>query len=341
MQDRFLRACRREPVDFTPVWFMRQAGRYQPEYRALREQHSLLELIRRPDLAAQITVLPVRQLKVDAAILFSDIMVPLGPMGVEFSLEPGIGPVVASPIRRSTDVAKLRPIDPSRDLRHVTETVGQVVEELGPVPLIGFAGAPFTLASYLIEGRPTRTYTRVKEFLWTETTAWADLMDRLSAMVLAYLELQVHAGARAVQLFDSWAGQLSSTDYERAVAPWVDHLVGNLAELGVPVILFAVGADHLLERMAATHADVIGVDWRVPINQAMSRAPKAAIQGNLDPAVCLLPEQELLHFADRILDEAAGRPGHIFGLGHGVLPQTPPDRLRRLVEHVHARTVRF
>ncbi len=340
MDDLFLRACRRQPVERTPVWFMRQAGRYQPEYRALREHHGILEICRTPELAAEVTALAVRQLGVDAAILFSDIMVPVAAMGVDLRIEDGRGPVVDSPVRAAADVARVRPLDPAEDVPFVAEAVRILVKELD-VPLIGFAGAPFTLASYLVEGGPSRDFVRTKALMLGEPKVWRSLMDRLSSAVLAYLRAQVEAGARAVQLFDSWAGALSPGDYEEHVLPSSRAVLEGLADLGVPRIHFGVGTGELLPLMRDAGADVVGVDWRVPLDVAWDRiGHEAAIQGNLDPAAVLASWDVLRGKALDVLGGAGGRPGHVFNLGHGVLPETSPDTLRRLVDLVHEETAR-
>jgi len=334
-RDLFLRACRREPTEHTPVWFMRQAGRYQPEYRALRRRHGILEICRTPELAAEVTVLPVRQLGVDAAILFSDIMVPVASMGVDVRIEEGTGPVVGQPFRTSADLARLHALEPERDVPFVLEAIRMVVRELD-VPLIGFAGAPFTLASYLVEGGPSRSFTRTKALMLEEPGTWGRLMECLSEAVLAYLRAQVEAGARAVQVFDSWVGALAPEDYEERVLPFVRPIFEGLAGLGVPRIHFGVGTGELLELMRDAGADVVGVDWRVPLDRAWERlGTEVAVQGNLDPAVLLAPWEVVERRARAVLDRAGGRPGHVFNLGHGVLPETEPGALRRLTDLVH------
>ena len=333
--DRFLRACRREPVDRTPVWFMRQAGRYQPEYRALRERYTLLEICRQPELCAQVTRLPVEQLGVDAAILFSDIMVPLGPMGVDYELKESVGPVVAEPIATMADVQRLRPLEPEA-LAYVLETIRLLVREL-PVPLIGFVGGPFTLASYLIEGQPTRAFLKTKAMMYSEPAVWHALLERLTDMAVRYLRAQVRAGAHAVQVFDSWVGCLSPADYRAFVLPHMRRLFAETADLGVPRIHFGVNTLGLLPLMRAAGGDVIGVDWRADLAAAWDLlGPDVAVQGNLDPVLLLAPEDVLRRRVEEILASVAGRAGHIFNLGHGVLPQTSPARLRQVVEWVHS-----
>jgi uroporphyrinogen decarboxylase len=314
---------------------MRQAGRSLPEYRALREKHSILEMCSTPELAAQATLQPVKRLGVDAAILFSDIVVPLRGMGVDLDIEPGVGPVIADPIRSVDDVDALRPLDPISDVGYVLDAIKIVVAELD-VPLIGFGGAPFTLASYLIEGGPSRTFARTKALMLGEPATWNKLMDRLSESILAYLRAQVAAGARAIQLFDSWVGALAPAEYLTYVAPSVERILGGLEDLAVPRIHFGVGTGELLGSMGSVGADVVGVDWRVPLGRARERVGGGlALQGNLDPAICLAPWPVVEEHAREVLRQGGGR-GHIFNLGHGVLPETDPDILARLVELVHS-----
>jgi uroporphyrinogen decarboxylase len=330
-----LAAYRGEPVERLPVWFMRQAGRSLPEYRAVRERATLLQIVHTPDLAAEVTMQPVRRLGVDAAILFSDIVTPLEAIGVELEIRPGVGPVIASPVRSVSDLRVLREFHPEEDAPYVTETVRILASELR-VPLIGFAGAPFTLASYLIEGGPSKAQARTRALMLSDPVTWRQLLDRLCEIALASLAAQVRAGARAVQVFDSWIGSLPATQYERHVLPVVTRLFAGLAGLGVPRIYFGVGTDHLLESMAQAGPDVLGVDWRTPLDQARVRLPGSlALQGNLDPAVCLAPWEVLGPAVSDVLARAPRR-GHVFNLGHGVLPQTPPDMLKRIVEMVHA-----
>jgi uroporphyrinogen decarboxylase len=332
---RLLSALRGDPVDAVPVWFMRQAGRYQPEYRTLRERYGMLEIADTPRLAAEVTVRPVEQLGVDAAILFSDIMVPMGPAGVAFEIREGVGPVVANPVRSATDVARIGPVDPEHDLPHVLEAVERSVAMLGPTPLIGFAGAPFTLASYLIEGRPSRQYVETKRMLMAAPETFDALMARLADIVGAHLAAQARHGAAALQVFDSWAGALAVEDYAARVAPHMARLFSSLAPLGVPVIYFAVGAGHLVDAMAATRPTALSVDWRTPLSVVRSRLPAdMALQGNLDPVAVLAPWPALEAAARRVLAQG-GRRGYVFNLGHGVLPETDPKTLRRLVALVH------
>jgi uroporphyrinogen decarboxylase len=331
----FLRACRCEPVPYTPVWFMRQAGRSLPEYRRVREGVGMLESCFRPDLVTEITLQPVRRYGVDAAILFSDIVVPLKAVGVDLDIKPGVGPVIAAPIRDRAGLAVLRPLEPS-DVAAVTEAVGATVAELGAVPLIGFAGAPFTLASYLVEGGPSRGHERTKALMYGDPELWHDLLGRLAVIAGGFLRVQVAAGASAVQLFDSWAGALSEADYRRYVLPHSAAVLAEVADLGVPRIHFGVGTGELLAAMGEAGADVVGVDFRVPLSEAARRVgPGYALQGNLDPAVTFAPWPAVEEQTRRVLDEAAGLPGHVFNLGHGVLPETDPDVLARIVDLVH------
>jgi uroporphyrinogen decarboxylase len=332
--NRFLRACRSEPVDAVPVWFMRQAGRSLPEYRALRERYGMFEVMANPELTAEVTLQPVRRLGVDAAILFSDIVTPLKAIGVDVEIKPGVGPVFAQPIRAAADLDQLRPLEPATDLAPVLEAVRILTGEL-TVPLIGFAGAPFTVASYLVEGGPSREYARTKAMMHGEPALWRELLDRLADLALATLRAQVQAGARAVQLFDSWAGALSAPDYRAHVMPATVRIFEGMADLGVPRIHFGVGTGELLGDFAAAGADVVGVDWRVPLDEARARVGDKAVQGNLDPALCGAPWTVVRAAAADVLSRNGGRVGHVFNLGHGVLPETDPDVLARLVAFVH------
>jgi uroporphyrinogen decarboxylase len=333
----FLRACRGEATESVPVWFMRQAGRSLPEYRALRASESILEAVRRPELAAEITLQPVRRYGVDAAILFSDIVVPVVAVGVDIEIVPGKGPCLATPFSGPSDLSRLRPLEPEADVGYVLETVRILAAEL-KVPLIGFAGGPFTVASYLLEGGPTRDFARTKALMHKEPATFAALLDALAQITAAFLRAQVAAGASAIQLFDSWAGVLSRHDYERFVLPASRAVLGALSDLRVPRIHFGVGTGELLDLMGEAGADVVGVDWRVPLRTARSRVgPHRALQGNLDPAVCLAGAKPAEGEARRVLAEGcAAGPGYIFNLGHGVLPATDPSVLEHLVEVVHS-----
>ena len=335
MNDRFLRACRREAVDATPVWFMRQAGRSLPEYRAIRERASLAEIVRDPALCAEVTAQPVRRLGVDAAILFADITTPLPGIGVDVEIVDGVGPVIDQPIRSASDVAGIRAFDADETVGGLLAAIRLLRSEL-EVPLIGFAGAPFTLASYLVEGRGSRDAVTLKRLLHESPDVAEALLARLVDMTDAYLAAQVNAGVQAIQLFDSWIGVLSPYDYEQHVAPHMRRLFDGLSRLGVPTIHFGTGAAGLLPRIAAAGGDVIGLDWRVDLADGWALVGDRAVQGNLDPAVLLGPWANTQAQARWVLDRAGGRPGHIFNLGHGVLPSTDPDQLRRLVDLVHA-----
>jgi uroporphyrinogen decarboxylase len=336
----FARACRREPVPHTPVWFMRQAGRSLPEYRKVRAGVPMLEACTRPDLVVEITLQPVRRHGVDAAILFSDIVVPLKAIGVDLDIAPGVGPVVHRPFRSWADLDRLRPLEPG-DVPYIQQAVRQLTDELGGTPLIGFGGAPFTLASYLIEGEPSRTHEHAKALMYGEPALWAALLDRLADITAAFLRVQIEAGASAVQLFDSWVGALAPEDYRRRVLPASAKVFAGIADLGVPRIHFGVGTGELLGLMGAAGADVVGVDWRVPLDRAARRVGRGkALQGNLDPAVLLAPWEAVAAATRDVLDAARGLDGHVFNLGHGVLPSTDPDSLTRVVELVHAETAR-
>jgi uroporphyrinogen decarboxylase len=334
-KDRFLRACRREPVDVTPIWLMRQAGRYQPEYRQLRAKYSMLEICTTAELAAEVTLLPLRRFELDAAILFSDLTIPFLAMGVSFTLKENVGPVITQPLRTEADIAALRVMEPHADLPFVGESIRILRREL-KVPLIGFAGAPFTLAAYLIEGGPSRDYSRVRAMIYREPQLWTRLMEVLSENVTRYLQMQIEAGAQAVQVFDSWVGAVSPTVYRRHILPAMQRIVGALRTLSAPVIYFGTGTASLLEAMQETGADVIGVDWRVLLDEAWARLGyQCAIQGNLDPAVLLASAQTVRAEAREVLRRAEGRPGHIFNLGHGILPDTPIENVQVLIDTVH------
>ena len=339
MNDRFLRACLLEPVDATPVWFMRQAGRSFAAYRNLRERYGILELAKTPELCAEVTLMPVRELGVDAAVLFADIMLPLEPMGVGLRIEPEVGPIIDRPIRSAADVKALRAFDPA-EVSFTLDAIRLVRRELdGKAGVIGFSGAPFTLACYLIEGRPSRDYAAAKAFMYHEPAAWHDLMDRLSTMVVAYLRAQVDAGAQVVQLFDSWVGGLGPADYRAFVQPHVRRIFAALH--GVPTIHFGTGTAALLELMAEAGGDVIGIDHRVPLSDAWRRVGyDHGVQGNLDAARILAGWEATEAGVRAVLAEADGRLGHIFNLGHGVLPESDTALLRRLVDFVHEQTAR-
>jgi uroporphyrinogen decarboxylase len=337
VSDRFVRACRREPVDATPVWFMRQAGRSFAAYRELRQRYGILELAKTPELCAEVTLMPVRELGVDAAVMFADIMLPLEPMGVALRIEPEVGPIIERPIRSAADVDALREFDPS-GVAFTLDAIRMVRRELdGRAGVIGFSGAPFTLACYLVEGRPSRDFATAKAFMYREPDAWHRLMDRLATMVTAYLRAQIAAGAQVVQLFDSWVGGLGPADYSTYVQPWVRRILDGVRE--APTIHFGTGAAGLIELMADAGGDVIGVDQRVALDDAWRRiGPNRGIQGNLDAARLLAGWDATEAGARSVLEAAGGRPGHVFNLGHGVLPATDTDLLRRLVDFVHEAT---
>ncbi|HEX7974365.1 MAG TPA: uroporphyrinogen decarboxylase [Anaerolineales bacterium] len=337
---RFLRACRGLPVDATPVWFMRQAGRYMPEYRAIRSQYSLLEIVARPAIAAEVTLQPVRALGVDAAILFADILLPVVPMGLELEFVKGEGPCIRSPVRTWEDVTRLRVAEAESDLGHVLEAARLVSAELGDTtPLIGFSGAPFTVASYMIEGGPSRDYRLTKLMMYSQPETWQALMEKLAATLAGYLLGQVRAGAQAVQLFDSWAGALSPRDYARYVLPYSHDVLRRVRAAGVPSIHFGVDTATLLPLMKQAGGDVIGLDWRTPLDQGRALlGEEVAVQGNLDPVALFAPLPVLREQVQYVLRGAGGRPGHIFNLGHGILQGTPVENVRAVVEMVHEAT---
>jgi uroporphyrinogen decarboxylase len=337
----FLRACRGEPVSRTPVWFMRQAGRSLPEYRQVREGIPMLESCTRPELVTEITLQPLRRYDVDAAILYSDIVVPLRAVGVDVEIKPGVGPVVGEPIRSAADLARLRPLRPD-DVPYITAAVKSLVAELGPKPLIGFAGAPFTLASYLIEGGPSKNHDLTKAMMYGEPGLWHGLMDRLADIAIGFLSTQVAAGAAAIQVFDSWVGAVGAADYRELILPHTSKIFAALAPTGVPKIHFGVGTGELLGLLGEAGADVVGVDWRIPLDEASRRiGPGRAVQGNLDPAILFAPWDVIESRAREVLRRGAGASGgHVFNLGHGVPPGTDPDVLARLTDLVHSASAR-
>ncbi|WP_327046745.1 uroporphyrinogen decarboxylase [Microbispora sp. NBC_01189] len=336
----FVRACQREAVPHTPVWYMRQAGRSLPEYRRVRAGVEMLTACATPDLVVEITMQPVRRYGTDAAIFFSDIVVPLKAIGVDLDIKPGVGPVVETPIRDKAGIDTLRPLEPD-DVPYVTEAVGALTGELGGIPLIGFAGGPFTLASYLIEGGPSKNHDRTKAMMYGEPELWHSLMERLGAITLAFLRVQALAGASAVQLFDSWVGAVAPQDYRTYVLPHTSRIFAGLADLGLPRIHFGVGTGELLGLMGEAGADVVGVDWRVPLDEAALRVGAGkALQGNLDPAILLAPWEVAESRARDVLERGRVAEGHVFNLGHGVLPSTDPDQLARLTDLVHEESAR-
>ena len=340
MNDRFLQACRLEPVDATPVWFMRQAGRYMPAYRALRERHTLLEICRQPELAAEVTLQPIDAIDVDAAILFSDLLLPLEPMGIPFDFVKGEGPVIDPPLRSVEQIDRLRRFEPRESLAHVLDTIHLLRTRLADrVPLIGFAGAPFTLASYAIEGGPSSNYARTKALMYGEPDAWHQLADTFATVVADYLTAQIEAGVQAVQVFDSWVGALSPRDYREFALPHTQKIFETLRPFGVPTLHFGTGTATLLPAMREAGGDVIGLDWRIPLDTGWELVGEdRAVQGNLDPTLLLGPVERMLRGAYDVLQRARGRPGHIFNLGHGILPSTDLERVRTLAQFVHQQT---
>jgi len=337
MNDRLLRACRLEPVEPTPVWLMRQAGRYMAEYRRLREKHTILEIIKTPELAVEVTLQPINAFDLDAAIIFADILPPLEAMGLSLEFIRGEGPIIHNPLRSAADVAALSVPDPRESLSFTMEAIHLVQRELaGRLPLIGFSGAPFTLASYAIEGGATRSFVLTKSLMYNQSEAWHGLMDKLTTMVGDYLKAQAEAGAQVLQLFDSWAGALSPADYRRYVLPYSRRVIQTARSSGAPVIHFGTGTSGMLETIKEAGGDVIGVDWRVNLADAWRRlGDDVAIQGNLDPVALFAPLPELERHVADILSQAGGRAGHIFNLGHGILPQTPVEHVAALVDMVH------
>jgi len=335
--DRFLRACRREDVDRTPIWLMRQAGRYMAEYRAIRERHGFLEMVKTPELAAQVTMQPVQAFDIDAAIIFADILPLLEGMGLHLTFEKGEGPVIHNPLRSPADIAALRRPDPRETVAYTLDAIRLVKQELAErIPLIGFSGAPFTLASYAIEGGSTRDFRITKRLMYAQPETWQQLMTRLTALVGDYLLAQVEAGANALQIFDSWAGELAPGDYEEYVLPYVQQCVATAKHSGVPVIYFGTDMNGLLPLLRQTDADVLGLDWRVSIDDGWAELGSGvAVQGNLDPSVLFAPWPEIERRAAEILTRVAGRPGHIFNLGHGIMTETPVEHVKQLVDFVH------
>jgi uroporphyrinogen decarboxylase len=334
-ESRFVKACRSQPVDRTPVWFMRQAGRYMPEYRAVRKQYSLIEICKKPEVAAEVTITAAEALGVDASIIFADLLLPLEVMGLPFHFSPGEGPVIEQPVRERADVARLR-IDRAADLGYVSEAVRMVSKHFGSsLPVIGFCGAPFTLASYMIEGGSSRNYLHTKKMMYSSPAAWDQLLGKLVAVVSEYAAEQVRAGADVLQIFDSWVGCLGVEDYRRYVLPRTIELVKALQKSGVPIIYFGTDSATLLPSMKETGAEVIGLDWRIPLDEGWrSLGRGCAVQGNLDPVLLFADWKEVESRAENILQLAAGRPGHIFNLGHGILPETPVENVKALAKFV-------
>ncbi|XJZ28118.1 uroporphyrinogen decarboxylase [Bacillota bacterium Lsc_1132] len=335
INETFLKAARGEATDYVPVWYMRQAGRSQPEYRKIKEKYSLFEITHQPELCAYVTRLPVEQYNNDAAILYKDIMTPLPAIGVDVEIKGGVGPVIANPIRSLSDVEKLGEINPVEDIPYVLDTIKLLTEEQLSVPLIGFSGAPFTLASYMIEGGPSRNYIKTKSFMYTDPKAWFALMDKLADMIITYVKAQLNAGAKAIQIFDSWVGALNVEDYRIFIKPVMGKIFSALKEEKAPLIMFGVGASHLALDWNDLPLDVIGLDWRLPIQQAREMGIKKAIQGNLDPSVLMAPWNVIEEKAKAILNQGMAQDGFIFNLGHGVFPQVDPEVLKKLTAFVH------
>jgi uroporphyrinogen decarboxylase len=337
----FVRACKALPVERTPVWFMRQAGRYMSEYRAVRQKHSLLEICKRPQLAAEVTIQAAEILNVDAAIIFADLLLPLEAMGVAFHFASGEGPVIENPVRTQEDVSRLR-ADSAAELEYVAEAVRLVAGHFGPkLPVIGFCGAPFTLASYLIEGGGSRHYVKTKTWMYSAPQAWDELLGKLVSVNAQYVARQVRAGADVVQVFDSWVGCLTVEDYRSYVLPWTRELVARIRDLGVPVIYFGTNTSSLLAAMKESRAEVIGLDWRIPLDEGWKCLNhRGAVQGNLDPVVLFADFPQVRRRAQEVLDRAASRPGHIFNLGHGILPGTPVENVKALAAYVREQSLK-
>ncbi|WP_176483753.1 uroporphyrinogen decarboxylase [Bacillus sp. FJAT-45066] len=335
INETFLKACRGEKTDYVPVWYMRQAGRSQPEYREIKQKYGLFEITHQPELCAYVTRLPVEQYNVDAAILYKDIMTPLPAIGVDVEIKSGIGPVIDNPIRTVQDVEKLGEITPEEDIPYVLDTIKLLTQEQLNVPLIGFAGAPFTLASYMIEGGPSRNYHKTKSFMYTEPKAWFALMDKLADMTIVYLKAQIKAGAKAIQIFDSWVGTLNVEDYKFYIKPVMSRIFSSLREEGVPMIMHGVGASHLANEWHDLPIDVVGLDWRLSIKEARERGITKAVQGNMDPSYLLSSWEVIEQHAKSIIDQGMQQPGYVFNLGHGVFPEVNPDTLKRLTQFIH------
>ncbi|MFD2924326.1 uroporphyrinogen decarboxylase [Halobacillus naozhouensis] len=333
--DTILKAFRGEETDYTPVWFMRQAGRSQPEYRKLKEKYSLFEITHQPELCAYVTRLPVEQYGVDAAILYKDIMSPLPAIGVDVEIKKGIGPIIHNPVKNRADIAKLGTIEPEVDVPYVFDTIRLLTREQLSVPLIGFSGAPFTLASYMIEGGPSKNYNKTKSLMYSDPEAWFMLMDKLADMTITYVRSQIAAGARAIQIFDSWVGALNETDYRAFIKPVMERIFNELQPEGVPLILFGVGARHLAGQWDDLPIDVLGLDWRMSITEAREMGITKPLQGNLDPSILLADWSVIEERTKQILDEGRQHPAHIFNLGHGVTPDISPETLKRLTHLIH------
>ncbi len=332
--DTIIRAAKGEKTEHTPVWFMRQVGRSQPEYRKVKEKYSLIEITKQPELTAYLTATPVENYNVDAAVLFKDIITPLAPIGIDVEIKAGVGPVINNPIRDIKDVEKLGELDPYKDLDYIYKTIEILTKEKLNVPLIGFCGAPFTVASYMIEGGPSKNYHRTKQMMYNEPETWHKLMDKLTEMSITYLNAQVDSGAGIIQIFDSWGGALSSHVYRENISPYINRIVNHVKSKGVPVIIFGIGASHLVPEWNTLDVDVIGLDWRMSIDEARQSGVTKALQGNLEPAL-LLTEWDIIETKAKEIVTQGNRTGHIFNLGHGVFPEVNPDTLKRLTELVH------
>ncbi|WP_416149192.1 uroporphyrinogen decarboxylase [Salipaludibacillus sp. HK11] len=332
--DQFLKACRQEPIQHVPVWYMRQAGRSQPEYRELKKKYSLEEITHRPETCAWVTKLPVDDYQNDAAILYKDIMTPLPAMGVDVEIKKGIGPVISNPLKSIADVERLGLLEPEKDVDYVLETIKLLRKQL-TVPLISFSGAPFTLASYMIEGGPSKNYNKTKGMMYSQPEAWFLLMEKLGDMVITYVKSQIRAGSQAIQIFDSWVGSLNQQDYQTYVKPVMQRIFSELRHEGVPLIMFGVGARHLTLDWHDLPLDVVGLDWRYPIQEARADGITKAVQGNLDPSVLMAPWQIIEDKTREILDQGMKQPGYIFNLGHGVFPEVDPATLKKLTKFVH------
>ncbi|MFB7640675.1 uroporphyrinogen decarboxylase [Peribacillus butanolivorans] len=333
--DTFLKAARGEKTDHVPVWYMRQAGRSQPEYRKLKEKYSLFEITHQPELCAYVTRLPVEQYDVDAAILYKDIMTPLPAIGVDVEIKSGIGPVISNPIQSVKDVEKLGELNPEEDIPYVLDTIKLLTTEQLTVPLIGFSGAPFTIASYMIEGGPSKNYNKTKAFMYSEPVAWFALMDKLADMIIIYVKAQIKAGVKAIQIFDSWVGALNVEDYRVFIKPIMNRIFASLREENVPLIMFGVGASHLALEWNDLPIDVVGLDWRLPISEARKMGIQKAVQGNLDPALLLSSWDVIEERTKQILDQGMQQDGYIFNLGHGVFPSVNPETLKKLTAFIH------
>lgn len=335
LNDTFLRAARGEVTDHIPVWYMRQAGRSQPEYRKLKEKYSLFEITHQPELCAYVTRLPVEQYGVDAAILYKDIMTPLPAIGVDVEIKAGIGPVIDQPIRTYKDVENLGEIDPENDVPYVLDTIRLLTTDQLTVPLIGFAGAPFTLASYMIEGGPSKNYHKTKAFMYAKPDSWFLLMEKLANMTIDYVKAQIRAGVSAIQIFDSWVGALNVQDYQKFIKPTMNRIFSELREENIPLIIFGVGASHLLHEWNDLPVDVIGLDWRMEIKDARAKGITKTLQGNLDPSLLLAPWEVIEERVSAILKQGVAQPGYIFNLGHGIFPEIKPETLQRLTNYIH------